>query len=90
MRAVMRDAQMREQAHVIQREVALLAEDMDRLDDRVGKLQKHFDAATEDVRQIRISTDKVKLRSDRIKDADLDEPEAIAPAKTAKSLTAAE
>ncbi len=66
MRAVMRDARMREQAHVIQREVALLGDDVSRLDDRVGKLQTHFNQANEDVRQIRISTDKVVTRSGRI------------------------
>lgn len=66
MRAVMRDARLREQAHVIQREVALLGDDVARLDDRVGKLQRHFGQAEEDVRQIRISTDKVTKRADRI------------------------
>jgi DNA recombination protein RmuC len=90
MRAVMRDAQMREQAHVIQKEVALLADDMTRLDDRVAKLQKHFDLANEDVRQIRISTEKAKSRSDRIVEADLDEPVEIAPSPARKAIAAAE
>ena len=91
MRAVMRDAQMREQAHVIQKEVGLLAEDMGRLDDRVEKLQRHFDQANEDVRQIRVSTDKVKMRSTRITEAELDDdPVALDPAPAAKRITAAE
>jgi DNA recombination protein RmuC len=85
MRAVMRDAQMREQAHVIQREVGFLAKDVERLDERVEKLQRHFDQASEDVRQIRISTEKVKSRSERISEAELDEQLEIpaAPAQPA-------
>lgn len=90
MRALMRDAQMREQAHIIQKEVGLLAEDVVRLDDRVEKLQKHFDLATDDIRQIRTSTDKVKKRSDRIIEADLDGPDSIAPPRSAKAIAAAE
>jgi DNA recombination protein RmuC len=90
MRAVMRDAQMREQAHVIQKEVAYLAKDVERLDERVGKLQKHFDNASEDVRQIRISTEKVKARSDRIVEAELEEPVEIAPAPARRAIAAAE
>jgi DNA recombination protein RmuC len=90
MRALMRDAQMREQAHIIQKEVGLLAEDVVRLDDRVDKLQKHFDLATDDIRQIRTSTDKVKKRSDRIIEADLDGPDAIENTRTPKAIAAAE
>jgi len=65
-RAVLKDAQMREQAGLIQKEVALLLDDIGRLDDRVAGLSKHFDQASEDIRQIRISTDKVAKRADRI------------------------
>ncbi|MGD2133819.1 MAG: DNA recombination protein RmuC [Maricaulaceae bacterium] len=91
MRAVMRDAQMREQAHVIQKEVALLGEDVVRLDDRVGKLQRHFDQASEDVRQIRISTEKVKNRSDRIIEAELEDGDVeLAPAAQPKRLSVVE
>ena len=90
MRAVMRDAQMREQAHVIQKEVILLAEDVGRLDDRVEKLQTHFEQANKDVKDIRISTDKVKKRSDRIVEAELDEPGEIAPPSARKAIAAAE
>ena len=70
-RAVLKDAQMREQAGVIQKEVALLLDDIGRLDDRVAGLSKHFDQAAEDIRQIRISTDKVTKRADRIESVQL-------------------
>lgn len=65
-RAVLKDVRMREQAGVIQTEVRSLLTDVGRLDDRVGKLQTHFDQATNDIRQIRISTDKVTKRGEKI------------------------
>lgn len=65
-RAVLKDAQMREQAGVIQKEVQTMLNDVRLLDDRVAKLARHFDQANEDIRQIRISTDKVTSRGDRI------------------------
>jgi len=66
MRAVMKDAAMREQAHIIQKEVGMLAKDVTLLDTRVAKLQQHFDQSTEDMRQIRISTGKITKRADKI------------------------
>lgn len=70
-RAVLKDARMREQAHIIQREVQLLGADVGRLDERVAKLQAHFNQAGEDIRQIRISTDKVTRRAGRIEELQL-------------------
>ena len=73
---------MREQAGVIQKEVALLLDDIIRLDDRVAGLSKHFDQAAEDIRQIRISTDKVAKRADRIESVQLgDDPVALVAVK---------
>ncbi|MCR9256602.1 MAG: DNA recombination protein RmuC [Alphaproteobacteria bacterium] len=74
-RAVLKDARMREQAGVIQKEVLTLLKDVDRLDDRVGKLQRHFGQADEDIRQIRISTEKVTKRAQRIEEVQLGETE---------------
>jgi DNA recombination protein RmuC len=75
-RAVLKDVRMREQAGVIQAEVARLLSDVGRLDERVGKLQRHFDQASEDVRQIRISTEKVSKRGERIEALQLEDDEA--------------
>ena len=74
-RAILKDVRMREQAGVIQAEVTNMLKDVERLDDRVGKLQSHFSQATEDVRQIRISTDKVAKRGERIVDLQIEEAE---------------
>jgi len=85
-RAVLKDAQMREQAGVIQKEVALLLDDIGRLDDRVAGLSKHFDQASEDIRQIRISTDKVVKRADRIESVQLGDDQAAVVAVTPEAL----
>ncbi len=76
-RAVLKDVRMREAAGVIQQEVEKLMVDVKRLDDRSEKLQKHFGQATEDVRQLRISTEKISRHGERIQDLQLaDEEEA--------------
>lgn len=64
--AVLKDARMREQAHLIQGEVARLMEDLGRLDERVRKLQTHFGQATRDVEMIVTSTEKLGKRGERI------------------------
>jgi DNA recombination protein RmuC len=77
-RAVLKDVQMREQADLIQIEVQRMLADVIRLDERVGKLQRHFDQATDDVRQIRISTEKVGKRAEKIEELQLGDDGAVA------------
>ena len=67
-RAVLKDATMREQAGVIQAEVVKLLNDVGRLDQRVDRLQNHFDLAVKDMREIRISTDKIIKKGEKIED----------------------
>ncbi|WP_052161688.1 DNA recombination protein RmuC [Hoeflea sp. BAL378] len=64
--ALLKDARMREQAHLIQGEVLRLMEDLSRLDDRVRKLQGHFGMAQKDVDLILTSTDKLSKRGAKI------------------------
>ncbi|MFC5387143.1 DNA recombination protein RmuC [Aquamicrobium segne] len=64
--AILKDARMREQAHVIQGEVVRLMEDVNRLDERVRKLHSHFGQAAKDVDDILISTTKVMKRGEKI------------------------
>jgi len=66
MQAIVRDAKMREQAHMIQDEVRKLLEDVGRLKDRVGKLDSHFRQAQDDVGNITTSADKILKRGERI------------------------
>ena len=87
-KAVMRDAAMREQAGVILREVGKLGEDVARLDRRAAKLQAHWGQAGEDVRQIRISTEKITRRAERMEEleerADVGElPDNVTPLRGA-------
>ncbi|MDQ0317374.1 DNA recombination protein RmuC [Amorphus orientalis] len=63
---VIRDARIREEAHVIRAEVGHLMDDVNRLFDRVMKLQQHFGQAQKDVEQIVISAEKVSKRGSRI------------------------
>lgn len=71
--AIMKDARMREQAHLIQSEVGHLMEDVVRLDERVRKLQSHFQLTSKDIDEILVTTKKVKRRGDRIETLDLKE-----------------
>jgi len=77
-RAVLKDARISEQAGLLQGEVGLLLDDIRRLDDRVGRLQSHFRQADEDMRQIRISTEKIDKRAERIREVEVESPEAVA------------
>ncbi|WP_245423223.1 DNA recombination protein RmuC [Neorhizobium alkalisoli] len=81
--AVLKDQRMREQAHLIQGEVALLMEDLTRLDDRTRKLQGHFLAAQRDVEQIVTSSEKLSRRGAKIGALELEAPEqSETPAET--------
>jgi len=70
-RAVLKDARMREMAGVIQKEVSALVEDITRLDDRIENLSKHFDMAARDIGDIKVSSGKISRRIDRIEDIQL-------------------
>lgn len=70
--AILRDVRMREQAHLIQREVRALVEDVDRLRERTLNLQKHFGQASRDVEQILVSADKITRRGMKIDDVAFD------------------
>ena len=91
-RAVLKDAQMREQAHLIQAEVERMLTDVTRLDDRVSKLSRHFGQAQEDIRQIGVSTDKITKRGERIADVDIGEDETgqLVPPEGQRDLLAGE
>ncbi|MGF9693540.1 DNA recombination protein RmuC [Rhizobium sp. 0TCS1.26] len=74
LQALLKDQRMREQAHRIQGEVALLMDDLVRLDERTRKLQAHFQSAQRDVEQIVTSSDKLTRRGARIGALDLEPP----------------
>ena len=85
--AVLKDARMREQAHLIQGEVIRLMEDVSRLDDRVRKLQTHFGQAQKDVDLILTSADKVTKRGNKIEALEFGEaPEAANAEPSGKAV----
>lgn len=66
MQAILKDVKMREQAHLIQREVILLMEDTERLRERVLDLQRHFGQANTDIEKILTSSDRINSRGRKI------------------------
>lgn len=72
-RAILKDASMREQAGVIQKEVGILVDDIGRLDDRIENLSKHFDMASRDINEIKVSSGKITKRIQKIEDFELGE-----------------
>ncbi len=76
MQQILKDARMRDAADQIRTEVLSLGDDLDRLRERVLKLQKHFGDVNEDVRQILISADKIEKRAGRIEELDFSKTDA--------------
>jgi DNA recombination protein RmuC len=66
MQTIVRDARMRDQAHLIQAEVGKLLVDVRRLAERTQRLDAHFRQAQEDVAQIAVSSEKIARRGERI------------------------
>jgi DNA recombination protein RmuC len=96
MQQICKDARMREAAHEIRTEVGHLMDDVDRLRDRVLKLQNHFGQASDDVVQILTSADKITKRGGRIESLEFEgeetsrEARAVLPAPIGRRVDAAE
>ncbi|OUD09507.1 recombinase RmuC [Marivivens niveibacter] len=73
MRAILKDARMREQAGAIRKELSLLYSDVDRLGTRVENLDRHFNQAAKDLSEIKISADKAGRRARRLDNFDFEE-----------------
>lgn len=72
MRAILKDARMREQAGAIRAELSLLYKDVDRLGDRVENLDRHFNQAAKDIAEIKISATKASGRARRLDNFDFE------------------
>ncbi|WP_136644918.1 DNA recombination protein RmuC [Tabrizicola sp. YIM 78059] len=83
MRAVLKDARMREQAGAIRRELSLLYADVERLGARVENLDRHFGQAAKDIEEIKISSDKATKRARRLDNFDFEELAPDIPARVA-------
>ncbi|NNK16380.1 MAG: DNA recombination protein RmuC [Sulfitobacter sp.] len=87
MRAILKDARMREQAGAIRKELSALHGDVERLVTRVGNLDRHFGQARKDVDEIMISSEKAAKRAGRLHNFDFEELEADKATSTVVPLT---
>ncbi len=76
MQAIVRDARVREQAHVIQAEVRHLLGEVARLHERTAKLGGHFRQVDEDVASVLAASAKILKRGERIDAMDFSSAEA--------------
>jgi len=69
--AALKDAETKRQVHIIQQELAKLAEDFGRFGQRFDKLARHIRQANEDTQQIHTSAKKISGRFAKIEKVDL-------------------
>jgi DNA recombination protein RmuC len=86
MRAILKDARMREQAGAIRKELGMLHADVERLVTRVGNLDRHFGQARKDVDEIMISSEKAAKRAGRLHNFDFEELSESREAQTVVPL----
>ena len=72
-RAILKDARMREQAGAIRSELSKLFADVERLGTRVENLDRHFNQASKDIADIKVSADKAGRRAKRLDNFDFEE-----------------
>lgn len=80
--SVLKDSATRQQVHVIQEHLRLLAQDFTRFDKRMTNLSQHLRQANDDAEQVHISSQKITKRFQQIEKVELDplpetEPEQI-------------
>jgi len=73
---VMKDARMREQADRIQNEVGALLRDVKLLADATDKLQRHFNQAEADMKDIATRSGRIVTRAEKIENVELSSGEA--------------
>ncbi|MFT7057901.1 MAG: DNA recombination protein RmuC [Pseudorhodobacter sp.] len=81
MRAVLKDARMREQAGMIRATLRLLHRDVELVVERVDKLNSHFNQARGDLEQINTAAERAGKRAAKLDNFDFEEitPEPIVP-----------
>jgi len=69
-RAVLRDVRLKQQAGLIQAELRAVVGELGRLGERAASLQRRFEQAGDDVRQLRLGADRLAGRASRLDLAD--------------------
>jgi len=85
--AVIKDAKMRDQAGLIQREVGLLLGDVSRLAERVAELERHFAASGKALEKVSTSAARITGRGERLTALDLEDETAPNGTSPAAQLT---
>jgi len=74
-RAVLKDAATRQQIHIVQEHLILLAKDFERFDKRMTQLARHIEQAHQDATEVQTSAKKISQRFSKIEQIDLTETE---------------
>jgi len=85
--AVLKDSSTRQQIHVIQEHLRLLANDFSRFETRMEKLSKHIQQAHSDAEQVQISAHKITKRFFQIEQAEVSALASNPETATSVSLT---
>ncbi len=87
MRAILKDARMREQAGAIRKTLKMLHRDVEIVVERVGKLDTHFRQARDDLDGISTAAERAGKRAERLDNFDFEElaPDAVMPVPLAKA-----
>jgi len=72
-RAILKDARMKENAERIRVELEYIQKDAKRLEDRASNLFKHFNLASRDLEEIKISSSKISKRTTKFEQIEFDE-----------------
>ena len=72
---VMKDQRMRDQANLIQKEVGMLLKDVGLMAEAVDKLQRHFNQAEGDIKDILTRSGRITTRAEKIEKVELAAPE---------------
>jgi DNA recombination protein RmuC len=70
-RAVLKDAATREQVHLIQEHLTVLAKDFSRFRQRMDNLSRHIQQAHTDIQEAKTSADKISSRFEKIEKVEL-------------------
>jgi DNA recombination protein RmuC len=73
MRAILKDARMREQAGAIRKTLRMLHRDVEMVVERVGKLDTHFNQARADLEGISTAAERAGKRAVRLDNFDFEE-----------------
>ncbi|WP_375551274.1 DNA recombination protein RmuC [Rhodophyticola porphyridii] len=73
MRAILKDARMREQAGAIRKQLAMMHRDVELVVERVAKLNTHFGQARKDIDDITIAAERAGKRATKLDNFDFEE-----------------